>query len=1052
MLISTEDRLSVSTLHGHPPANMRDASQGSQGWTKAPTKISMPTNPPRGLGATNPFNRNRTQDTLHQPRGGNPVSQNTLTNWSSPSMFTNGRNGPPPAKKARTDDPGVRSRKKVPLPKPNLDLPRRKPGASSRSSVGSSHHSRLVPDGEATRDLRNRPLLAPEDSDPIEPFPEESRPPGFVKGTVQSIDEDKRFPDPSPRVDFYQHIQGGKIKNGMKPRNPSSSVVVTSSALPNGVHANTTNRAPNKTKFLPIKAWYLGRKLFDGQESYHLIWESTGPTKGRMTIRSGDAPGPPSRHSEEVDLPSVAKAVWFGDPTEDYPNKVFVVETYEKTRRNKPLGIQYPEFFKQGGKHGEGDIMIKFDTSSLAWSRPTYKEFVDWLKSHVKDRQTLRGKAGNHKWDMANRISQLTESSVKREQQQETGSSGTRVILKAKPKEPPVPGLPFLDDWSPPTSVAIANTAQPTRSRRQGSSNTPIEIESPTRPPPRTIYNQSTNSGGGPDPVRRSARQSVAPQRPYVDPDEVILVYPPNQTGAVNITNGDVNRLSPGEFLNDTLIEFGLKLWLQDLEKENPELVKQIHVFSSFFYKKLNKKNPQEGYESVKKWTSKFDLFDKKYIIVPINENLHWYLAIIYHPEHTLNPPPPTISKSPATRRKARQEADRPEELDQATEHVRRLPDSKASSVTRRSLTPSETPDDTGTLSPISNAQAEAEVANELMSSCSITEDDVPPSAIAEKTEGTGSDDEHDSLFDEMDVDADLDTTREQPPLPPPAVDSGDPLNDGDSHTASEGPAVSEPDIMDVDASADPDQSMDPLDVIDSPPPVSRAVEPVRFYGKSAKSRGKRKAESSPLETFPVQDAPPPESYEDDADDAMVVGGQPTTYVFTLDSLGSRHPKVVKVLAQYLKYEAQEKRKIPLEMTSQPIGKAALVPHQPNFCDCGIYLLHLAQTFISDPERYCELITTKRGNTNSLERQAQWNNDGTKILRETLSQRIAELSIEWKKNRAAKEELKKKEELEKKDEEVPESSDDDVDIVETTPAKPVLPKTPKTGKAMRMRG
>jgi Ulp1 family protease len=33
------------------------------------------------------------------------------------------------------------------------------------------------------------------------------------------------------------------------------------------------------------------------------------------------------------------------------------------------------------------------------------------------------------------------------------------------------------------------------------------------------------------------------------------------------------------------------RLWLQDLEKENPELVKQIHVFSSFFYKKLDNKD-----------------------------------------------------------------------------------------------------------------------------------------------------------------------------------------------------------------------------------------------------------------------------------------------------------------------------------------------------------------------------------------------------------------------------------------------------------------------------
>ncbi len=30
---------------------------------------------------------------------------------------------------------------------------------------------------------------------------------------------------------------------------------------------------------------------------------------------------------------------------------------------------------------------------------------------------------------------------------------------------------------------------------------------------------------------------------------------------------------------------------------------------------------------------------------------------------------------------------------------------------------------------------------------------------------------------------------------------------------------------------------------------------------------------------------------------------------------------------------------------------------QPNFCDCGVYLLHFAQTFLSDPAKYHHLIT-----------------------------------------------------------------------------------------------
>lgn len=35
------------------------------------------------------------------------------------------------------------------------------------------------------------------------------------------------------------------------------------------------------------------------------------------------------------------------------------------------------------------------------------------------------------------------------------------------------------------------------------------------------------------------------------------------------------------------------------------------------------------GYETVRQWTRKVDLFAKRYIVVPINENMHWYLAIL---------------------------------------------------------------------------------------------------------------------------------------------------------------------------------------------------------------------------------------------------------------------------------------------------------------------------------------------------------------------------------------------------------------------------------------
>ncbi|KAI5896877.1 uncharacterized protein SCHCODRAFT_02493797, partial [Schizophyllum commune H4-8] len=69
-----------------------------------------------------------------------------------------------------------------------------------------------------------------------------------------------------------------------------------------------------------------------------------------------------------------------------------------------------------------------------------------------------------------------------------------------------------------------------------------------------------------------------------------VLSYPFGVPGAVNITNSDVARLEPGEYLNDTILEFALKYYLVQLQNEHPDLAQQVHVFSSFFFKKLTEK------------------------------------------------------------------------------------------------------------------------------------------------------------------------------------------------------------------------------------------------------------------------------------------------------------------------------------------------------------------------------------------------------------------------------------------------------------------------------
>ncbi|KZV80095.1 hypothetical protein EXIGLDRAFT_630838, partial [Exidia glandulosa HHB12029] len=69
-----------------------------------------------------------------------------------------------------------------------------------------------------------------------------------------------------------------------------------------------------------------------------------------------------------------------------------------------------------------------------------------------------------------------------------------------------------------------------------------------------------------------------------------VLVYPQPGPGSLNISRGDLTRLEPGEFLNDTLIEWGLKYWLTATGALNPKRAEETHVFSSFFYKKLNQR------------------------------------------------------------------------------------------------------------------------------------------------------------------------------------------------------------------------------------------------------------------------------------------------------------------------------------------------------------------------------------------------------------------------------------------------------------------------------
>ncbi|XP_025070596.1 sentrin-specific protease 7 isoform X2 [Alligator sinensis] len=125
-------------------------------------------------------------------------------------------------------------------------------------------------------------------------------------------------------------------------------------------------------------------------------------------------------------------------------------------------------------------------------------------------------------------------------------------------------------------------------------------------------------------------------------PVENLIVYPPPPAkGGLGVTKEDLKCLEYGEFLNDVIIDFYLKYLL--LEKAPKHLAERSHVFSSFFYKcltrreKNSEKDPklsaaQRRHRRVKTWTRRINIFTKDYIFVPVNEESHWYLAVICFP------------------------------------------------------------------------------------------------------------------------------------------------------------------------------------------------------------------------------------------------------------------------------------------------------------------------------------------------------------------------------------------------------------------------------------
>lgn len=112
------------------------------------------------------------------------------------------------------------------------------------------------------------------------------------------------------------------------------------------------------------------------------------------------------------------------------------------------------------------------------------------------------------------------------------------------------------------------------------------------------------------------------------------------------------------------------------------------------------------------------------------------------------------------------------------------------------------------------------------------------------------------------------------------------------------------------------------------------------------------------------------------------------------------------------------------ENPSPAKGKEALVPTQPNFCDCGLYLLHFARTFLNDPDKFKHMICTvsfhnsetrrvcSSGSQTSKKQKASergevWQDRQVANMRKEMMDRIRKESEVYKKIKEEKENQKK---------------------------------------------
>jgi sentrin-specific protease 7 len=125
--------------------------------------------------------------------------------------------------------------------------------------------------------------------------------------------------------------------------------------------------------------------------------------------------------------------------------------------------------------------------------------------------------------------------------------------------------------------------------------------------------------------------------------------------------------------------------------------------------------------------------------------------------------------------------------------------------------------------------------------------------------------------------------------------------------------------------------------------------------------------------------------------------------IIVLDSLGISHPKTIKVLKDYILEEGRAKRSMEATITQNALYvRDAHIPMQPNYTDCGVYLLAYVQKFFENPKRFVTRILTRE-----MDRETDWPDMNASAIRHTMRNMLQSIAKKQREERKAQKKNKK---------------------------------------------